>query len=169
MLETGTSGLMSGDEKRDAASAAAPALVLASTHSLDTILAKTVANSYSDFTTVIRLNISQHTKVSPGQMRVGVFQLFILMTVPQLTSHASIAALILLVLLHRSLAPILIFRFVHGCSPSQTMARSTQLGATVVSALLHSESLSLESVVFEWLGFVSCHVNCNPASFRKRV
>ena len=39
----------------------------------------------------------------------------ILITVPQLTLHASIANLILLVLLHRSLAPILILRFVHGC------------------------------------------------------
>jgi hypothetical protein len=34
---------------------------------------------------------------------------------PQLTWHASIATLILLVLLYRSLAPILILRFVHGC------------------------------------------------------
>ena len=34
---------------------------------------------------------------------------------PQLTWHTSIATLILLVLLYRSLAPILILRFVHGC------------------------------------------------------
>jgi hypothetical protein len=54
-------------------------------------------------------------QVSPGQIRISVLQLCILVTVPQLTLHASIATFILLVLLHRALAPILIRRFVHGC------------------------------------------------------
>jgi hypothetical protein len=51
---------------------------------------------------------------SPAQISVSVFQLFILVTVSQLTLHAGIATLILLVLLHRSLASILILRFFHG-------------------------------------------------------
>jgi hypothetical protein len=54
-------------------------------------------------------------QVSPGQISVGILQLCILITVPQLTLHTGIATLILLVLLHRSLAPILILRFFHGC------------------------------------------------------
>jgi hypothetical protein len=58
---------------------------------------------------------AQQTAGSPGQISVSVLQLCILITVPQLTLHASIATLILLVLLHRALAPILIPRFVHGC------------------------------------------------------
>jgi hypothetical protein len=54
-------------------------------------------------------------QASPGQISVSVLQLYILITMPQLTLHASVANLILLVLLHRALTPILIFRFVHGC------------------------------------------------------
>jgi hypothetical protein len=53
-------------------------------------------------------------ETSPAQVSVGVFQLFILVTVPQLTLYADIAAFIVLVLFHRSLAPILILRFFHG-------------------------------------------------------
>src|ERR1700674_1685337 len=54
-------------------------------------------------------------QVSPRQIRISVLQLCILITVPQLTLQASIAPLVLRVLLHRALAPILIPRFVHGC------------------------------------------------------
>jgi hypothetical protein len=57
----------------------------------------------------------RHTAVSPGQISVGVLHLCILVTVPQLTLHASIATLVPLVLLLRTLAPVLIPRFVHGC------------------------------------------------------
>src|ERR1700732_3625521 len=53
-------------------------------------------------------------QVSPGQIRISVLQLCILITVPQLTLHATIATLVLGVLLCCALAPILISRFVHG-------------------------------------------------------
>jgi hypothetical protein len=44
--------------------------------------------------------LGQHTAVSPGQISVSVLQLCILVTVPQLTLHAGVATLVLLVLLH---------------------------------------------------------------------
>ncbi len=46
--------------------------------------------------------------ISPGQIRISAFQLHVLVTVPQLTAHAGIATLILLILLHGALASILI-------------------------------------------------------------
>ena len=58
---------------------------------------------------------------SPGQIRVSIFQLGVLVTVPQLTLHARIATLILLILLHRSLASILILRFLHRWRPRPTI------------------------------------------------
>jgi hypothetical protein len=88
---------------------------------------------------------------SPGQIGVGIFQLFVLITVPQLTLHASIAAFILLVLLYRSLAPILILRFVHECFSWSTTAPPHGYGSSVVSAFSHSEALSLEFATREWL------------------
>jgi hypothetical protein len=59
--------------------------------------------------------VAQNKAISSSQIRVRVLQLYVLITVTKLTLHASIATLILLVLLHRALAPILILRFVHGC------------------------------------------------------
>src|ERR1700730_15053294 len=89
-------------------------------------------------------------QVSPGQISVSVLQLYILITVPQLTLHISVAGLILLVLLHRALTSILIFRFVHGCF--LLLHYGPQLGWRSGSrALLHSEGLSRESAVRECL------------------
>jgi hypothetical protein len=53
--------------------------------------------------------------MSPGQVRIRVLQLCILITVSQLTLHASIAAFVLRVLFRRALAPILILGLVRGC------------------------------------------------------
>src|SRR5690349_21167009 len=49
---------------------------------------------------------------STGQVRIGVLQVRILVSVPELALHAGIAAFIILVLFHGTLAPILVLRFV---------------------------------------------------------
>jgi Phage integrase family len=58
--------------------------------------------------------VGSKRQVSPGQIRISVLQLCILITVPQLTLHTGIATLVLRILFHRALAAILISRFVHG-------------------------------------------------------
>src|ERR1700674_4780670 len=91
-------------------------------------------------------------QVSPRQIRISVLQLCILITVPQLTLQASIAPLVLRVLLHRALAPILIPRFVHGCFLLTQLWHSQPGWALVESPpFLHSEARSRESAVREWL------------------
>jgi hypothetical protein len=52
--------------------------------------------------------------VSPGQIRISVFQLCIFVPVSQLAAQAGIAALIVLILLNGTLASILILRFLDG-------------------------------------------------------
>jgi hypothetical protein len=60
------------------------------------------------------VRVGSERQVSPGQIRISVLQLCILITVPQLTLHAGVATLVLRILFRRALAPILIPRFVHG-------------------------------------------------------
>ena len=54
-------------------------------------------------------------RISPGQVRVSILQLCILVTVSQLTLHASVATFVLRVLFRRTLAPILIFGLLREC------------------------------------------------------
>ena len=61
---------------------------------------------------------------SPGQTRIGVLQLFIVVPVSQLAAHAGVAAFIVLILLYRTLASILILRsldWVHSQSNSSEL------------------------------------------------
>jgi hypothetical protein len=60
--------------------------------------------------------VPNERQLSTWQVRISVFQFCILITVPQLTLHASIAALFLRVLFRGALAPILIPRFHRECS-----------------------------------------------------
>ena len=52
--------------------------------------------------------------VSPRQIRISVFQLYIFVPVSQLAAHTRVAAFILLTLLDRALASVLILRFLDG-------------------------------------------------------
>ena len=52
--------------------------------------------------------------VSPRQIRISVFQLYIFVPVSQLAVHTRVAAFILLTLLDRALASVLILRFLDG-------------------------------------------------------
>ena len=52
--------------------------------------------------------------VSPRQIRISVFQLYIFVPVSQLAVHTRVAAFIFLTLLDRALASVLIFRFLDG-------------------------------------------------------
>ena len=58
---------------------------------------------------------AQPREISPTQIGIRILQLCVLFTVPQLTLHAGVAALVLRVLLCRALAPILIPRLAPEC------------------------------------------------------
>jgi hypothetical protein len=54
---------------------------------------------------------------SPRQTAVGVLQLFIFVTMAQLTRHAAIATLVFLIPLRSTFASVLVIRFIHLCLP----------------------------------------------------
>jgi hypothetical protein len=81
----------------------------------------------------------------PPKSAFGVFQLCILVTMPQLTLHAAIATLILLILLQRTLSTILILRFFHGrfllvnCSARKSQYANAWVGPSVEFAQLFAK------------------------------
>jgi hypothetical protein len=58
-----------------------------------------------------------HNVFSPRQTAVGVLQLFIFVTMAQLTRHAAIATLVFLIPLRSTFASVLVIRFIHECLP----------------------------------------------------